>query len=92
MYTATSSYETVPALLIHLGKRYPLLKVDAREVFGSEVPALLRDGRCDIALAPMTTYASGICQRTLRREVVRLAVGESHPLAASAQVELLQPA
>src|SRR5262245_32578583 len=56
VYTLVSAYETVPALLAHLGKDSPLLKIDAREVFGCDVADLLRDGRCDIALTPMTSY------------------------------------
>jgi molybdenum-dependent DNA-binding transcriptional regulator ModE len=37
VYTLVSAFETVPVLLARLEKDYPLLKVDAREVFGSDV-------------------------------------------------------
>jgi molybdate transport repressor ModE-like protein len=88
VYTLTGAFETVPFLLDRLGKDYPLLKVEAREVFGGDIPTLLRDDGCDVALAPMTSYPDDIHQRTIRREVVRVAIGESHRLAASEQLEL----
>src|SRR4029450_4897174 len=74
-YTLVSAFETVPVLLTRLGKDYPLLKVDTREIFGSDVPALLGDGTCDLALAPLTTYSDDLTQRTIRREAVGLAGG-----------------
>jgi DNA-binding transcriptional LysR family regulator len=88
VYTLVSAFETVPVLLARLERDYPLLKVDAREIFGSDVSRLLRDGACDLALAPMTSYPDDIRQRTVRREVVRLAVGESHRFADREQIEL----
>src|SRR5262249_28915894 len=54
VYSLVSAFETVPVLLARLDKDYPLLKVDAREVFGSDVPDLLPAGRCAVALAPLT--------------------------------------
>jgi DNA-binding transcriptional LysR family regulator len=88
VYTLVSAFETVPALLARLGTDYPMLKVDAREVFGRDVATLLRDGDCDVALAPLTSYPEDLRQRTVRREVVRVAVGESHRLADSDQIAL----
>src|SRR5262245_47765964 len=74
VYTLVSAFDTVPQLLKRLGDEFPLLRVDAREVFGCDVTALLHDGDCDLALAPLTTYPEDIRQRTVRREVVRVAV------------------
>jgi DNA-binding transcriptional LysR family regulator len=88
VYTLVSAFETVPLFLARLDKDYPLLKVDAREVFGSDVSALLRDGACDVALAPLTSYPDDLRQRTVRREVVRVAVGVHHRLADSDQIDL----
>jgi DNA-binding transcriptional LysR family regulator len=88
VYTLVSAFETVPLLLDRLDHEYPLLKVDAREVFGTDVATLLRDGACDLALAPLTSYPEDIRQRTIRREVVRVAVGEHHPLARSEPIDL----
>ena len=87
-YTLASAFETVPLLLDRLDRDYPLLKVDAREVFGSEVGTLLRDGGCNLALAPLTSYPEDIRQRTVRREVVRVAVGDQHRFADREQIDL----
>jgi DNA-binding transcriptional LysR family regulator len=88
VYTLVSAFETVPLLLDRVDEDYPLLEVQAREVFGSEVEGLLRQGRCDVALAPLTAYPADIRQQTIRREVVRVAVGEQHRLSACERVEL----
>jgi DNA-binding transcriptional LysR family regulator len=88
VYTLVSAFETVPVLLARLDKDYPLLKVEAHEVFGSDVPRLLGDGECDLALAPLTSYPDDLRQQTIRREVVRVAVGERHRFADAKQVEL----
>jgi DNA-binding transcriptional LysR family regulator len=88
VYTLVSAFETVPVMLARLGKDYPLLKVDAREVFGCDVATLLRNDDCDLALAPLTSYPNDIRQRTVRREVVRVAVGERHRLVGNEQIEL----
>jgi DNA-binding transcriptional LysR family regulator len=88
VYTLVSAFETVPALLARLAKDYPLLKVEAREVFGADVATLLRNGSCDLALAPLTTYPEDLRQRTVRREVLRIAVGEHHRLAGREQAKL----
>jgi hypothetical protein len=39
-------------------------------------------------LAPLTSYPDDLRQRTVRREVVRIAVGERHRLAHNRQIEL----
>ena len=88
VYTLVSAYDTAPALLARLSEEYPRLKVEAREVFGIEVGDLLQGGGAELALAPMTSYPTELSQRTVRREVLRLAVGERHQLAGSEQIEL----
>ena len=88
VYTLVSAFETVPMLLDGLRADNPVLKVDAREVFGSDVSMLLHDDACDVALAPLTSYPADVRQQTVRREVVRVAVAENHPLAGNEQVEL----
>jgi DNA-binding transcriptional LysR family regulator len=87
-YTLVSAFETVPVLLNQLDDEYPLLKVDAREIFGRDVATLLQGGGCDLALAPLTSYPEDIRQQTIRREVMRLAVGDGHRLAGKEPVEL----
>jgi DNA-binding transcriptional LysR family regulator len=88
VYTLATAYETTPSLLELLSERHPQLKVSAREVFGADVADLLLGGRCDLALAPMTSYPHGLRQRLVRREVLRLAISARHPLAEADQVDL----
>jgi DNA-binding transcriptional LysR family regulator len=88
VYTLATAYETTPSLLELMSKLYPQLKVSAREVYGADVADLLLGGRCDLALAPMTSFPAGIRQRLVRREVLRLAVSARDPLADADEVEL----
>jgi DNA-binding transcriptional LysR family regulator len=88
VYTLATTYETTPSLLELLSERHPQLKVNAREVYGADVAFLLLGGRCDLALAPMTSYPEGLRQRLVRREVLRLAISARHPLAGADQVDL----
>ncbi|WP_181924069.1 LysR family transcriptional regulator [Streptomyces inhibens] len=89
-YTLTAVYETLPELIAHLAERLPKLKVETREIFAGDVCRMLRDDRCDLALAPRTGYPTGIDRRTVRREELRVAVGDGHPLAAAPVVDLVQ--
>jgi DNA-binding transcriptional LysR family regulator len=88
VYTLVTAYETTPSLLELLSRRYPQLKVSAREVYGGDVADLLLGGQCDLALVPMASLPAGLRQRLVRREVLRLAVSDRHPLAGTDQVEL----
>ena len=88
VYTLVSAFETVPVLLARMDEDYPLLEIEAREVFGCDIATLLLDGDCDLALAPLTSYPEDLRQQTIRREVLRVAVGEGHPLAGGEQVQL----
>jgi DNA-binding transcriptional LysR family regulator len=80
-YTLTTVWDTIPSLLTRLGELYPELKVEAREVFGGDIPELLLAERYDLALAPMTSYPRGVRRRTVRRELLRVAISETDPLA-----------
>jgi DNA-binding transcriptional LysR family regulator len=87
-YTLTTVWDTIPRLLARLGDLFPQLKVDAREVFGGDIPELLLGEHHDLALAPMTSYPPGFRHRTIRREQLRVAVSESDPLARRKRIEL----
>ena len=87
-YTLATAYDTTPSLLESMGQRQPQLTVRAREIYGADVADLLLGGQIDVALAPMTSYPHGLRQRLVRREVLRLAVSDRHPLAGVEQVEL----
>jgi DNA-binding transcriptional LysR family regulator len=80
-YTLTTAYDTIPALVADMKERHPQLRLDAREVFGGDVATLLRDGRSDVALAPMTSYPDTVRQQTVRREPLAVALADEHELA-----------
>ncbi|MEU9123012.1 LysR family transcriptional regulator [Streptomyces sp. NPDC048506] len=87
-YTVTAVYDTLPVLTAHLARQAPGLRVQTREIFAADVCRMLRDERCDIALAPRTDHPKGIARRTVRREELMAAVGDGHPLADRPAVEL----
>jgi DNA-binding transcriptional LysR family regulator len=87
-YTLTTAWDTTPRLLARLAEAYPQLRVEAREVFGGDIPDLLLADRLDLALAPMTSYPRGFRRRTVRREPLRIALSSRDPLAAHESIEL----
>ena len=87
-YTLTTVWETVPKLLARLAEAHPQVKVEAREVFGADIPELLLSERFDLALAPMTSYPEGFHCRTVRREPLRVALSSTDPLARRKRIEL----
>jgi DNA-binding transcriptional LysR family regulator len=87
-YTLTAAWETIPVLLADLGARCPDLRVEAREVFGADVGELLLDERIDLAIAPMTSHPRTIRHKTIRREVLRIAMSTRRTAAGTPVVNL----
>jgi len=87
-YTLTTVWDTIPRLLARLNQVHPQVTVEAREVFGADIPELLVAERYDLALAPMTSYPRGFHTRTVRREPLRVALSETDPLARRKSIEL----
>jgi DNA-binding transcriptional LysR family regulator len=87
-YTLTTVWDTIPKLLARIAEVHPQVKVEAREVFGADIPELLAAERYDLALAPMTSYPSGFRSRTVRREPLRVALSKSDPLARRKHIQL----
>ena len=87
-YTLTTAWDTIPKLLTRMAEVHPQVKVEAREVFGADIPELLAAERYDLALAPMTSYPSGFRSRTVRREPLRVALSETDPLARRTHIQL----
>ncbi|MEU1625054.1 LysR family transcriptional regulator [Streptomyces sp. NPDC020096] len=88
-YTVAAVYETLPALSAQLAEGFPRLKVETREIFAGDVCRTLREERCDVAVAPMSTYPKGIARQTIRREELMVAVCDSHPLAGAPAADLV---
>ena len=87
-YTLTTVWDTIPRLLARLAEAHPQVKIEAREVFGADIPELLLAERHDLAIAPMTSYPKGFHSRTLRREPLRIALSNTDPLARRKRIEL----
>jgi DNA-binding transcriptional LysR family regulator len=87
-YTQTTAWDTLPVLLARLAQVHPNVTVEAREVFGADIPQLLAEERHDLALAPQTSYPHGFRSRAIRREPVRLALSKSDPLARRRRIRL----
>jgi DNA-binding transcriptional LysR family regulator len=80
-YTLTTVWDTIPRLLARLSELHPQLKIQGREVLGADIPDLLLSERCDLALAPATSYPKGFHAQTLRREPLVVALSDTEPLA-----------
>ncbi len=87
-YTLTTVWDTVPRLLSRISELYPQLEVDAREVFGSDIPELLIAEQYDLAIAPMTSYPAGFHRRAIRQEQLRIALSDADPLAQRGSISL----
>jgi DNA-binding transcriptional LysR family regulator len=87
-YTLTTVWDTIPRLLARLTELHPQLRIEGREVFGADIPELLLSGRCDVALAPVTSYPRGFRTQTVRREPLVVALSDADPLARRKRVVL----
>ena len=87
-YTLTTVWDTIPRLLARMNEVHPQVKVEAREVFGADIPELLLGERYDVAIAPKTSYPRGFHARTVRCEPVRIALSKTDPLARRKRIEL----
>jgi DNA-binding transcriptional LysR family regulator len=89
-YTMTSAYETYPELHAALNLSLPDLDVQAREVFGGDVPTLLANDRFDLALAPRFPLPAGLASQPLREEPLLAAISERHDLANETSINLAE--
>jgi DNA-binding transcriptional LysR family regulator len=87
-YTLTTVWDTIPKLLGRLTSTHPQVKVESREVFGADIPALLLADRYDLALAPMTSFPRGFHSQTVRREPLVVAISRSEPFARRKRLDL----
>jgi DNA-binding transcriptional LysR family regulator len=87
-YTLTTVWETLPRLVERLNDRLPDIRIEAREVFGGDIPELLSTERCDLALAPRTSNPRGFHSRALRREPLCVALNSSDKLAGRKRLRL----
>ncbi|MGH9212464.1 MAG: LysR family transcriptional regulator [Acidimicrobiales bacterium] len=87
-YTQSAAFETFPQLHTALQEALPGLDIHAREVFASDIPALLANGGFDIAVVPRFPLPDGLASQPLREEGFLAAVSEHHALAGEATIDL----
>ena len=85
-YTLATVYDTLPRLSERVQSEHAALKLELREVFGGDVPALLSDGRYDTALCPRMLLTPECDRQEVRHEPFVLALSSGHHLAARKQV------
>jgi DNA-binding transcriptional LysR family regulator len=87
-YTVIAAWETTPLILEALDRHWPDIKISAREVYGGEIHEMLLGGQCDVGVMATSPLPPGLRQRLVRREALRFAVADGHPLAGEKEVEL----
>jgi DNA-binding transcriptional LysR family regulator len=88
LYTLTTVYETLPAIVERVSAAHPNLKLELREVFGGDIPRLLSDGTHDAALCPRTAFPPAYERREVRREPFVAAISADSKLAVRERIAL----
>lgn len=89
IYTLTTAYDTVPALVEECRAELPGVKIAAREVWAEDLPGLLLDGRADVGLAPASPLPDGLHRRPVREEALVALMSPAHPLSRRRAIRLL---
>lgn len=77
----------LPQVIPELHRLHPALKLYVREELPAGLPAGLREGRYDLAIAPLPVTPPDLVTEPLFRERLKLAVAADHPLAARASLK-----
>jgi DNA-binding transcriptional LysR family regulator len=80
-YNWSARFETLPALGQALKRAHPDVELLAEEMRPNRMPAALRTGAIDVALALYPEVVAGLAYRTVRREPIVALLSASHPLA-----------
>lgn len=80
-YAPMAGYETLGAILSAVEQDSPNVTVVAREVFSSQIPALVLAGELDVGIALFPDSMRGVGSELLRTEPLTLLVGRRHRLA-----------
>ena len=87
-YNWTARFETLPALGQALRRDRPDVELFTEEMRTYLMPASLRMGTIDVALAVYPDIVSELSYRTIRRERIVAVLSSSHPLADKHAIEL----
>jgi LysR family transcriptional regulator, benzoate and cis,cis-muconate-responsive activator of ben and cat genes len=87
-YSASTGYETAPALLAHLAERHPGLTVTTRLLPTAEIISGVADGTLDAGLVRCPPPLPHLVRTLVRLERQGVLVHERHPLAARVEVDV----
>jgi DNA-binding transcriptional LysR family regulator len=87
-YSWTARFETLPALGQALRGRSPDVELLTEEMRTQRMPAALRSGAIDIALAVHPEVVSELAYRVLRRERIVAVISSAHALAEADEIAL----
>jgi DNA-binding transcriptional LysR family regulator len=84
----SARFDTLPALGQALTRTYPDVELLAEEMRPNRMPAALRAGAIDVALALYPEVAAGLAYQTVRREPIVALLSATHALAHEEAVAL----
>jgi DNA-binding transcriptional LysR family regulator len=87
-YSASTGYETAPALLERLAETSPGITVTARLLSTAEIPAAVADGALDAGLLRCPPPTPQLARTLVRLEPQGVLMHAGHPLAARDEVAL----
>jgi DNA-binding transcriptional LysR family regulator len=87
-FSWSARYETLPALGQALRARHPDVEMLAQEMWNAQMPAALRSGAVDVAVALCPERAPDLVQEVIRSEPVVAVVGTDHALARQDAIPL----
>jgi len=87
-FSWSARYETLPALGRALRAQHPDVEMLAQEMWNAQMPAALRSGAVDIAVALCPERAPDLVAEVIRSEPVVAVVGADHMLASEDAIPL----
>jgi DNA-binding transcriptional LysR family regulator len=87
-YNWSARFDTLPALGQALKRTYPDVELLAEEMRPNRMPAALRAGAIDVALALYPEVVAGLAYQTVRREPIVALLSATHALAHEVAVAL----
>jgi DNA-binding transcriptional LysR family regulator len=87
-YNWSARFDTLPALGQALKRTYPDVELLAEEMRPNRMPAALRAGAIDVALALYPEVVAGLAYQTVRREPIVALLSATHALAHEGAVAL----
>ena len=87
-YNWSASFETLPALGQAFTRHHPDVELLTEEMRPNRMPAALRSGAIDVALALYPDVVAELSYELIRREPVVAVLSSNHPLAGEAAIAL----